>query len=168
MQNQNENVNLSEFEIKVEKIKKLESLGEKAYKAKFNKTHEIHDLEKYELGTKVSVAGRMTFKRTFGKLIFARLYAIGDNFDMPLTENLRTSVQISLSLNIVGEEALAKFKEFCDIGDFVGVNGALVRTQTGELTVQSTSWFTRKVPRFSRYRCTLSSKIFGYNCKRKI
>ena len=101
-----ENVNLSEFDIKVEKIKKLEEMGEKAYKAKFNKTHEIHDLEKYELGTKVSVAGRMTFKRTFGKLIFARLYAIGDNFDCNLSEEFRTSVQISLSLNIVGEEAL--------------------------------------------------------------
>ena len=50
-----ETENLSEFEIKVEKIKKLEALGEKAYKAKFNKTHEIHDLEKYELGTKVSI-----------------------------------------------------------------------------------------------------------------
>ena len=131
-----ENVNLSEFDIKVEKIKKLEEMGEKAYKAKFNKTHEIHDLEKYELGTKVSVAGRMTFKRTFGKLIFARIYALGDNFDCNLTEDMRTSVQISLSLNIVGAEALQKFKDFCDIGDFVGVNGELVRTQTGELTVQ--------------------------------
>ncbi|MBQ7917232.1 MAG: lysine--tRNA ligase, partial [Clostridia bacterium] len=131
-----EQQNLSEFEIKVEKIKKLEEMGEKAYKAKFNKTHEIHDLEKYELGTKVSVAGRMTFKRTFGKLIFARLYAIGDNFDCNLTEDMRTSVQISLSLNVVGDVALQKFKDFCDIGDFVGVHGELVRTQTGELTVQ--------------------------------
>ena len=104
--------NLSEFDIKVEKIKKLEAQGEKAYKAKFNKTHEIHDLENVELGTKVSVAGRMIFKRTFGKLIFARLYAIGDNFDTPLNENIRTSVQISLSLNIVGDVALQKIKDF--------------------------------------------------------
>ena len=96
-----ENVNLNEFDIKVEKIKKLEEMGEKAYKAKFNKTHEIHDLEKYELGTKVSVAGRMTFKRTFGKLIFARLYAIGDNFDVDFSAPIRTSVQISLNFNIV-------------------------------------------------------------------
>ena len=44
-----EQENLSEFEIKVEKVKKLEAQGEKAYKAKFNKTHEIHNLEKYEL-----------------------------------------------------------------------------------------------------------------------
>lgn len=132
--------NLSEFEIKVEKIKRLEAMGEKAYKAKFNKTHEIHDLDNIELGTKVSVAGRMTFKRTFGKLIFARIYAIGDNFNYNPATPMRTSVQISLSLNIVGEQALAKFKEFCDVGDFVGVNGEMVRTQTGELTVQVNSF----------------------------
>ncbi len=126
----------SEFDIKVEKVKKLESNGEKAYKAKFNKTHEIHNLDNCELGTHVSVAGRMIFKRTFGKLIFARLYAIGDNYEMDLTAPMRTSVQISLNFNVVGEERLKYFKEFCDIGDFVGVNGELIRTQTGELTVQ--------------------------------
>ncbi len=130
------NETMSEFDIKVDKVLRLEASGEKAYKAKFHKTHEIHDLEKYDLGTKVSVAGRMIFKRTFGKLIFAKLYAIGDNFELPVGEQIRYSVQISLSLNIVGEDALAKFKEFCDVGDFIGVNGELVRTQTGELTVQ--------------------------------
>ena len=131
-----ENETLNEFDIKVAKVNKLEQMGEKAYKAKYHKTHEIHDLEKYELGTRVSIAGRMTFKRTFGKLIFARLYAIGDNFEIDFTLPIRTSVQISLSQNIVGEEQLKKFKEFCDIGDFVGVEGELIRTQTGELTVQ--------------------------------
>lgn len=127
---------MNEFDVKVDKVKRLEESGEKAYKAKFHKTHEIHDLEKIELGTKVSCAGRITFKRTFGKLIFARIYAIGDNFDMNFQDKVRTSVQISLSLNVVGEQALAKFKEFCDVGDFVGVNGELTRTQTGELTIQ--------------------------------
>ena len=66
---------MNEFEVKVDKIRRLEEMGEKAYKAKFEKTHEIHDLENIELGTYVQVAGRITFKRTFGKLIFARIYA---------------------------------------------------------------------------------------------
>ena len=127
---------LSEFEIKVDKVKRLEESGEKAYKAKFNKTHEIHDLEKYELGTRVNIAGRMIFKRTFGKLIFARLYAIGDNFEIDFNAPIRTSVQISLSMSVVGEDKLKYFKDFCDIGDFIGATGELVRTQTGELTVQ--------------------------------
>ncbi len=130
------NESMPEFDVKLDKVKRIEETGEKAYKAKFNKTHEIHDLENFELGTKVSVAGRMIFKRTFGKLIFARLYAIGDNFNYDPTKEIRTSVQISLNFNIVGEELLNKFKEFCDVGDFIGVNGELIRTQTGELTVQ--------------------------------
>ncbi len=127
---------LSEFDIKVDKVKKLEASGEKAYKAKFNKTHEIHDLDKLELGTRVSIAGRMIFKRTFGKLIFARLYSIGDNFDFDLSKPIRTSVQISLNFNIVGEEKLKFFKDFCDVADHIGVEGELIKTQTGELTVQ--------------------------------
>ena len=127
---------MNEFEVKVDKIRRLEEMGEKAYKAKFDKTHEIHDLENLELGTYVQVAGRITFKRTFGKLIFARIYAIGDNYDIDFSKPMRTSVQISISLSEVGEEALAKFKEFCDVSDFVGVCGTLTRTQTGELTVQ--------------------------------
>ena len=127
---------ISEFDIKVEKVEKLQESGEIVYKGKFNKTDEIHDLDNYELGKKVSIAGRIIFKRTFGKLIFARIYAIGDNFNADLSKSIRTSVQISLSQNIVGEESLKKFKEFCDIADFVGVSGELVRTQTGELTVQ--------------------------------
>ena len=127
---------MSEFEVKVAKVNKLNEMGEKAYKAKYNKTYEIHDLENYELGTHVSIAGRMIFKRTFGKLIFARLYAIGDNHEVDFSKASRTSVQISLSMNIVGEDRLKFFKEFCDIGDFIGAEGELVRTQTGELTVQ--------------------------------
>ncbi len=127
---------MNEFEVKVDKVKRLEESGEKAYKAKFHKTYEIHDLDNVELGTKVSCAGRIIFKRTFGKLIFARIYAIGDNFEMNFTDKMRTSVQVSLSLSVVGDEALAKFKEFCDVGDFIGVNGELTRTQTGELTIQ--------------------------------
>lgn len=127
---------MSEFDIKVAKVKKLQEAGEIVYKAKYNKTHEIHDLDKIELGTRVSIAGRMIFKRTFGKLIFARLYAIGDNFNFDPTKPIRTSVQISLSLSVVGEESLKFFKEFCDVGDFVGAEGELVTTQTGELTVQ--------------------------------
>ena len=127
---------MNEFEVKVDKVRRLEEAGEKAYKAKFHKTHDIHDLDNIEQGTYVQVAGRITFKRTFGKLIFARIYAIGDNFEADFSKKMRTSVQISVSLAEVGEEALAKFKEFCDVSDFVGVCGTLTTTQTGELTVQ--------------------------------
>ncbi len=153
---QNDITDLNEFDIKVDKVKKLEQSGEKAYKAKFNKTHEIHDLENVELGTHVSIAGRMIFKRTFGKLIFARLYAIGDNFNVDLSKPVRTSVQISLSQNIVGEERLKYFKDFCDVADFIGAEGELIRTQTGELTVQ-----VEKFELLSKALRTLPEKFHG-------
>lgn len=126
----------NEFDVRVAKLKKLEANGEKGFKAKFAKTHEIHDLDNIPLGTKVCVAGRLVAKRTFGKLIFARLYAIGDNFDAKDLSKVRYKVQISLNEKIIGAEALQKFKDYSDIGDFYGVKGELIVTQTGELTVQ--------------------------------
>jgi lysyl-tRNA synthetase class 2 len=44
-------------------------------------------------------------------------------------------MQIYLRLDGVGEAAYRLFKRF-DVGDFIGVNGGLFRTKTGELTVQ--------------------------------
>lgn len=125
-----------EFDVRVAKLQSLEASGEKGYKAKFNKTHEIHDLDSLPLGTKVSVAGRLVAKRTFGKLIFARLYAIGDNFDAETLSKVRYNIQLSINEKIVGAEALQKFKDYSDIGDFYGVEGELIVTQTGELTIQ--------------------------------
>ncbi len=137
----NTNLDFSnEFDVRVAKLNMLEQSGEKGYKAKFNKTHEIHDLDKYELGTIVSVAGRLVAKRTFGKLIFARLYAIGDNFETDNLKEVRYNIQISLNEKILGEEMLQKFKDFSDIGDFYGVQGELIRTNTGELTIQVSSF----------------------------
>lgn len=132
-----ENLDLSkEFDVRCAKLKMIEEKGECCYKAKFNKTHEIHDLASLPLGTKVSVAGRLVAKRTFGKLIFARLYAIGDIYPTDPLFGKKYVVQISLNEKIVGAEELQKFKDYSDIGDFFGVSGELIVTQTGELTVQ--------------------------------
>ncbi len=125
-----------EYDVRRAKLNNLEASGEKGYKAKFNKTHEIHDLDSLPLGTKVQVAGRLVAKRTFGKLIFARLYAIGDNFETKSLSKVRYNIQLSINEKIVGAEQLQKFKDYSDIGDFYGVVGELIVTQTGELTIQ--------------------------------
>src|SRR5579862_3786705 len=71
--------------------------------------------------SRVSVGGRLMFKRVMGKASFAK---IGD----------RTG-QIQLYLQ---QETLAKaydaFKSF-DVGDILGASGVLFRTRTGELSV---------------------------------
>lgn len=125
----NEVVDLSnELEARADKIARLEKAGEKAYKAKFERSHRIHELDALELGTKVSTAGRVVLRRSFGKLIFAQIYDIDG------------TRQISLSLADVGDAAFNKFMDFVDIGDFVGVSGELYRTKTAELTIKVKEW----------------------------
>ena len=77
----------------------------------------------------VGVAGRVVFVRTTGKLAFATLQA-GDG----------TRLQAMLSLAEVGEEALARFKAWVDLGDHVFVRGRVISSRRGELSVMATEW----------------------------
>jgi lysyl-tRNA synthetase class 2 len=74
----------------------------------------------------VSVAGRVMSIRHHGKSCFAHL----------LDQTGR--VQIYARADVLGE-SYAGFTEL-DVADFVGVTGDLMRTRTGELTVQAKSW----------------------------
>jgi lysyl-tRNA synthetase, class II len=71
----------------------------------------------------VAVAGRIVSLRGHGKASFAHI------------QDRTGRMQIYLRLDGVGEAAYRLFKRF-DVGDFIGVNGGLFRTKTGELTVQ--------------------------------
>ncbi len=71
----------------------------------------------------VAVAGRMVSLRGHGKASFAHI------------QDRTGRIQIYVRLDGVGEAAYRLFKRL-DVGDFVGVNGRLFRTKTGELTVQ--------------------------------
>ncbi|WP_269533153.1 lysine--tRNA ligase [Chitinimonas sp. BJYL2] len=73
----------------------------------------------------VSVAGRMMLKRVMGKAAFATL------------QDGSGRIQLYIALDKVGEEALAAFKHW-DLGDIVGAVGTLMKTKTGELSVQAT------------------------------
>ena len=71
----------------------------------------------------VAVAGRIVSLRGHGKASFAHI------------QDRTGRIQIYVRLDGVGEAAYRLFKRL-DVGDFVGVNGGLFRTKTGELTVQ--------------------------------
>lgn len=114
-----------EEDIRKEKIKVLKAEGKHPYADKYDCTHSISEARKAELGTKLSIAGRVLFKRVMGKFSFAK---IGNVFD---------AIQISFSRNELDEEKYTFFKKQLDIGDFVGVEGELYVTQTGELTVRA-------------------------------
>ncbi|MGH3383862.1 MAG: lysine--tRNA ligase [Nocardioidaceae bacterium] len=80
-------------------------------------------------GEQVAVTGRVIFQRNTGKLCFVRLRE-GDG----------TELQAMLSQADVGAESLAEFKHLVDIGDLLAVQGEIVTSRRGELSVQVTSW----------------------------
>jgi lysyl-tRNA synthetase class 2 len=87
------------------------------------------DLEPDTLtGEKVGITGRVIFVRNTGKLCFATLRE-GD-----------AELQVMLSLDRVGEDALAAWKSDVDLGDHVFVEGEVGTSRRGELSVFADSW----------------------------
>ena len=113
-----------------EKLQRLQELGIDPYPHVFHRTHLAQQIKDHfdELeNTEVTIAGRMMSLRRMGKASFAHL------------EDSSGRIQIYLRLDAVGETAYDVFK-LSDIGDLVGVKGTVVKTRTGEITVQATDY----------------------------
>jgi lysyl-tRNA synthetase class 2 len=82
-----------------------------------------------ETGVTAGVAGRVVFSRNTGKLCFATLQA-GDG----------SRVQAMVSLAEVGDESLQRWKEIVDLGDHVFVEGQVISSRRGELSIMVTDW----------------------------
>ena len=76
-----------------------------------------------EMNTEVSVAGRMMTKRGKGKAGFAHL------------QDREGQIQIYVRKDQVGDEAYELFKH-ADLGDFFGVTGQVMKTNTGKLLLK--------------------------------
>jgi lysyl-tRNA synthetase class 2 len=76
-----------------------------------------------EAAIPVCLAGRIMLKRVMGKASFASI------------QDMSGRIQIYVSVDDTGADALEAFKHY-DIGDIVGVEGTLFKTQKGELTVR--------------------------------
>jgi len=122
----------SQYQLRREKLKQIEALGQESYPRKFESTHSIPDvLAKYSDSTgeqlerervNVRVAGRLMSIRGQGKAGFAHLQQAGKR------------LQIYVKLDFVGEKGFQLYK-LLDLGDFIGVSGYLFRTRTNELSV---------------------------------
>ncbi len=123
-------------ELVQQRIKKLDTLrknGIDPYPNDFRVTHtsgELHesfgsfsDEELKSVGDTYRLAGRIIAIRDFGKASFIHV------------QDRKGRIQAYLRRDIVGDAALQVFKA-CDIGDFVGLEGKIFRTKTGELTLQ--------------------------------
>ena len=80
-------------------------------------------------GERAAVTGRVIFIRNGGKLCFATLRE-GDG----------TELQVMLSVASVGPEVLEAWKHTVDIGDHVAVEGEVITSRRGELSVLAETW----------------------------
>src|SRR6185312_6092195 len=79
-------------------------------------------------GEDVGVTGRVIFARNTGKLCFATLRENG------------VELQVMLSLDRLGADSLAAWKADVDLGDLVFVQGEVIASRRGELSVLAESW----------------------------
>jgi lysyl-tRNA synthetase, class II len=115
------------------KLEKLRELGIEVYPRRFDFSHsiteivnELKDVPAEELENRhrrETVAGRIVAQRGFGKAAFVSLQQDG------------ARLQVYLRKDLLGEP-FAIF-DCLDLGDFIGVQGELFRTKTGELTVKA-------------------------------
>jgi lysyl-tRNA synthetase, class II len=120
------------YELRREKLKQIEALGQPTYRSKYDFTHTVEEiLAKYTEKTgeelqkervNVRVAGRLMAIRLMGKAGFAHLQQDGKR------------LQIYVKKDAVGEKGFELYK-LLDLGDHIGVSGYLFRTRTGELSV---------------------------------
>jgi lysyl-tRNA synthetase class 2 len=116
---------------RLDKIEALREAGTNPYPYRFDRTHTLDQVRarfaELEPGTetdeRVTVAGRMMLRRQQGKLIFATLLDRGGE------------IQLFVSKSVIGDEGFEGFGEF-DLGDWLGVEGTVMTTRKGELSVK--------------------------------
>lgn len=133
-----------EEDIRREKISALKAVGRNPYVEKYDVTHDIKSVRELSEGTVVRTAGRIIFKRVMGKLAFIHI------------QDVNAKLQVSIGRNEIAEEEYTFFKQMVDVGDFIGIEGELYFTHTGELTIR-----THKYQLLSKALKALPDKFHG-------
>ncbi len=131
-ENNAETKTLSESSIILEKLKKVEELKElgiEPYGRKYDKVNYIEEINQYdETCEKVfRTAGRIVAFRRMGKNGFGHI------------QDETGKLQYYVKKDEVGEESYEIYK-LLSVGDFIGFEGSLFKTQTGEMTLRVTSF----------------------------
>ena len=139
---------LSELlQVRRDKLTALQAEGKDPFViTKFDVTHHSVDVkDNFDAleGQTARLAGRLMSKRGMGKAVFADL------------QDREGRIQLYVRIDDVGEEQLAAFKKY-DIGDIVGVEGEVFRTQRGEISIKA-----RTVTLLSKSLLPLPEKFHG-------
>jgi lysyl-tRNA synthetase class 2 len=127
--------------IRREKLDLLRDQGIQPYSYRYARTHQAREalelfreeedsgrLDDRGQGSTVRVAGRLVSFRGHGKSAFGHL------------EDGSGSIQVYFRKDVLGEEGFQNILDLVDLGDWLGVEGVLFRTRTGEVTVRASDW----------------------------
>jgi lysyl-tRNA synthetase class 2 len=115
--------------IRREKLNKITQLGINPHPDHFDISHELKDAADLPDGTQgVRVAGRIVAIRKMGKLDFISI------------RDIEGKLQLLLKKDLIGEKLFDQFHEIIDIGDFIGVEGEMFTTKTGQKTLRIHSY----------------------------
>ncbi|MGA8455442.1 MAG: bifunctional lysylphosphatidylglycerol synthetase/lysine--tRNA ligase LysX [Streptosporangiaceae bacterium] len=125
-----------QMQVRLAKVDRIRAAGGDPYPVGFPRTTTIAEIREEHpdlepdtaTGEKVGVTGRVVLSRIGGKLCFATIRdGTGD-------------IQVMISQNRVGEPALAAWKSDVDLGDHIGVEGEVITSRSGELSVLADSY----------------------------
>jgi lysyl-tRNA synthetase, class II len=125
-----------QMRVRLDKLNGIRASGAEPYPVGFPRTATIAEIRAAHpdlppdtaTGDRVGVTGRIMFSRIGGKLCFATIRdGTGD-------------IQVMISRDQVGEEALAAWKRDVDRGDQIGVEGEVITSRSGELSVLADSF----------------------------
>jgi len=120
---------------RLDKLADLRASGVNPYPYRFQRSSDIGPVRDEwsaieagtETGRTVSLAGRLMLKREQGRLTFAQL------------RDRTAEIQLFVSAGVLGKESFAEFNQL-DRGDWVGVEGEVMATKKGELSIKVSSW----------------------------
>jgi lysyl-tRNA synthetase class 2 len=115
--------------VRRQKLADLRAGGFDPFRANVATTHFSQDaralyVEGQDYAVTVSVAGRLVTFRVQGGSSFVKI------------QDQQGQVQLYFRKDVLGEERYGVFKKSLDLGDIIGVTGALFKTRTGEVTIR--------------------------------
>ena len=125
-----------QMRVRREKRDRLQARGESPHPRGFPRTATIAEVRgrhsalepDQSSGEHVAITGRVLLSRIGGKLCFATV------------RDGSGEIQLMLSLDTLGEDRLGQWKADVDLGDHVGIEGEVVMSRRGELSVLVRSW----------------------------
>jgi lysyl-tRNA synthetase class 2 len=125
-----------QMQVRLHKASRLRAAGIDPYPVGYPRTHTIAQIRAEfggvpadsATGKTVGVTGRVMLSRNSGKLCFATI------------RDGTGEIQVMVSLDRVGAQALEDWKADIDLGDHVGVTGEVISSRRGELSVLADSF----------------------------